>query len=267
MQSVLFSIFFMAILAVSLVILFKFVIRRTTIIEGEKGLMYVNGKFIKVLEPGAYWFMPLLTIIQKLDIRPRFVAIPGQEILSADGIAIKISLAAHYQIVDPISAVQKAQKFQDSVYFELQLALREIISSADIDTILKNRNELSHALTAKTEVNIQNLGIKLISVNFKDIMFPGKLKEVFAQVVSARQQGLAMLEKARGETAALRSLANAAKMIEANPHLLHMRLVQVLSQSSGNTLVFGMPSASPMAMGLSNQPGTKESRQPATGPD
>ena len=78
----------------------------------------------------------------------------------------------------------------------------------------------------------------------KDIMFLEKRKEIFTQVVSARKEGLAALEKARGETAALRSLANAAKMLEDNPHLMQPRFVQALGNSSGNTLILGMPSQS-----------------------
>lgn len=73
-------------------------------------------------------------------------------------------------------------------------------------------------------------------------MFPGNLKQMFAQVVKARKEGQAALEKARGETAALRNLANAAKMIESHPNLLNLRLLQSVGESSGNTLVLGMPS-------------------------
>jgi regulator of protease activity HflC (stomatin/prohibitin superfamily) len=98
--------------------------------------------------------------------------------------------------------------------------------------------------------------LRLISVNLKDIMFPGKLKEIFAQVVQARKQGLAALEKARGETAALRNLANVAKMIEGNPNLLQLRLVQALGEAAGNTLILGMPSQSvpvPVSKGWSGK--------------
>jgi regulator of protease activity HflC (stomatin/prohibitin superfamily) len=105
----------------------------------------------------------------------------------------------------------------------------------------------SRKLLEMTERKARDLGLKLISVNLKDLMFPGKLKEVCAQAVSSRKEGLAILEKARGETAALRSLANAAKMLEANPHLLQLRLVQSLGQSSGNSLVFGMPPTPPVS--------------------
>ncbi|MGH9194482.1 MAG: hypothetical protein ACRD1T_01920, partial [Acidimicrobiia bacterium] len=83
----------------------------------------------------------------------------------------------------------------------------------------------------------------LLSVNLKDIMFPGDLKKMFAQVVQAQKAGLAALEKARGETAALRNLANAARMIEGNPALMQLRLLQQLAESTGNTLVLGFPSS------------------------
>lgn len=100
---------------------------------------------------------------------------------------------------------------------------------------------MSKQLMEMTEGRVGDLGLKLISVNLKDIMFPGKLKDVFAQVVSARKESLAALEKARGETAALRNLANAAKMIESNPNLMQLRLVQAIDDSSGNTFIIGVP--------------------------
>jgi len=84
----------------------------------------------------------------------------------------------------------------------------------------------------------------LLSVQVKDLMFPGPLKKVFAQVTEARQQGLAAVEKARGETAALRGPANAARLVDANPALLHLRTLQQLSASSGNTLIVGLPPGS-----------------------
>ena len=75
-------------------------------------------------------------------------------------------------------------------------------------------------------------------------MFPGKLKEIFAQVVNARQEGLAALEKARGETAAWRHLANAARMLATHPGLMQLRLIQALKESSGHTLMLGLPAQS-----------------------
>ena len=89
--------------------------------------------------------------------------------------------------------------------------------------------------------DLQSYGIELLAVDLKDIMFPGDLKRTFAQVVNARKEGQAALEKARGETAALRNLANAAGLMRDNPMLLQIRLMQQIGSSSGNTVVVGFP--------------------------
>ncbi len=238
-------------------------VRRVTILEYEKGLKYAKGKFSAVVEPGQYWYMPFFTIIQKLDVRPRFVSITGQEVLSADGVTLKVSLAANFEITDPNIAINKVMSFEQALYLELQLALREIIGTAEIDTVLSGRDEISKKLMAITEPKIAALGLKLISVDLKDIMFPGKLKEIFAQVVGARKEGLAALEKAKGETAALRNLANAAKMMEGNPNLMQLRLVQALGEASGNTLILGMPSQS-MPIPVSKEKPAKKLKGKAT---
>lgn len=238
-------------------------VRRITVLEYEKGLKYTKGKFKSVVEPGQYWYMPFFTIIQKLDVRPRFVSITGQEVLSSDGVTLKVSLAANFEITDPNIAINKVKSFQEALYLELQLALREIIGAADVDTVLSGRNEISKRLMDITEPKVTDLGLRLISVNLKDIMFPGKLKEIFAQVVNAKKEGLAALEKAKGETAALRNLANAAKMIEGNPNLMQLRLVQALGEASGNTLILGMPSHS-LAVPVPKERTTKELKGKAT---
>jgi hypothetical protein len=133
------------------------------------------------------------------------------------------------------------------LYTELQLALRQIIGSADIESLLATRDEISKKLQDITQSKARELGLRLIAVSIKDIMFPGKLKETFAQIVTARKEGQAALEKARGETAALRNLANAAKMLESNPSLMQLRALQTLGGSTGNTLILGLPpQASPI---------------------
>jgi len=230
-----------AVVVVAVVVFLHYGIRRITIIEYEKGIRYKNGRFDRVLEPGQYWYMPFFVMVEKIDVRPRIVSITGQEVLSSDGVTLKVSLAAGFEIVDPNVAVNKTHNFNESLYMELQLALREIIGAAEIETVLETRSELSRKLMGMTEDKVKVFGLRLISADVKDIMLPGKLKEIFAQVVNARQEGLAAIEKARGETAALRSLANTAKMIDTNPNLLQLRLVQTLGESSGNTLVLGMP--------------------------
>src|SRR5437016_7661945 len=110
-----------------------------------------------------------------------------------------------------------------------------------VDDLLQKRNDFGKQLLDITSAKAKEMGLRLLEVEIKDVMFPGEIKKIFTQVVKARQEGLAALERARGETAALRNLANAAHLIERNPALLQLRLLQVLGQSSGNTVVLGVP--------------------------
>ena len=82
-------------------------VRRITVLEYEQGLKYSKGSFKTVIGPGQYWYMPFFTIIRKVDARPRFVSITGQEVLSSDGVTLKVSLAANFKIVDANIAINK----------------------------------------------------------------------------------------------------------------------------------------------------------------
>lgn len=237
------------ILAVAVLVSFSILgLRRITIFEYERGLVYTNGRFTKILMPGQHWILTFFTTLLKVDIRPRFVSIPGQEVLSVDGVTLKVSLAAKYEIADPNVAINKVENYATGLYLELQMALREIVGSVKIDELLEKRETLGAKLMELASPKAQELGLKLVSINLKDIMFTGELKKIFAQVVKAQKEGLAILEKARGETAALRNLANAAKLLESNPTLMQLRLLQHLGETSGNTLVLGIPTTTPLPL-------------------
>ena len=62
-----------------------------TVFEYEKGLKYTRGRFTAVLRPGLYWVVPHFTTIRKVDVRPTFVSLSGQEVLSSDGVPLESS--------------------------------------------------------------------------------------------------------------------------------------------------------------------------------
>jgi len=133
--------------------------------------------------------------------------------------------------------VVSSTSFQEQVYLLLQIELRDLVSAVPIVDLLVKRKEIGDHLLDTSKEKAAQLGIELLSVGVRDIMFPGDLKNIFAQVVSARNEGLAALERARGESAALRHLANTAKLLENNPALYQLRLLQALSSTSGNTIL------------------------------
>jgi len=211
--------------------------------EWERGLRYSHGRFMRVLEPGQYWIFTYSTSVTRIDVRPQIGISVGQEVLSADNVAVKISVAFRYRVVDPVRATHDQQNYQQALYLLVQIAIREIVAVYPIEDLLERRLELDKMLLDRTKQGFQELGLDLTGINIRDITFPGELKKIFAQVVKARKEGLAALERARGETAALRNLANAARLLEDNPALLRLRTIQALGDSAGNTLVLNLSGA------------------------
>lgn len=227
--------------------------QRVTVYEFQRGLKYVGGRFKAVLPPGQYWTYRPTTFIDLVDIRRAFLPVQGQEVLTRDGAALKVTLAAEYEMTDPVVARCQTADFHTAAYVHLQLALRESVCGLTTDQLLQERSTLGEQVAALCRPQFEALGLKLHAVAIKDVMLPTDLKKAYADVVKAQKEGQASLERARLETAALRSLANGARMIEEQPALLQLRWIQAISQSSGNTVVIG--AAAPATAGKPKKTG------------
>jgi len=209
--------------------------------DHERGLRYNRGRLKGLLDPGAYLQFRPVSEIRVFDVRPAFVTIDGQDVLTADGVNLRISLVARYLVGDPAAAVGGDQDYRRALHIILQLGLREALSGRTADEILAARAELGPAVMERSAAALARVGVELLSVDVRDLMLPAELKRAFAGVVAARKEGEIALERARGETAALRNLANAARMLEDHPGLVQLRLLQEIGGSTSNTVVIGMP--------------------------
>lgn len=212
--------------------------QRVTVFEYQHALRFSRGRFVSALTPGSYWIFSPDTVIELIDARPRVVTVSGQEVLSADGVSLKVSLLLDYRVSDPQRATLEAADFEEALYAAAQSALREAIGERPMEEVLTARGELGARMRTQIDPSAEALGVELRGVSVKDIMFPGALKEVFAQTARAKQEAQAALERARGESAALRHLANASRLLESHPSLYPLRVLQ--SAAEGGTLVVNM---------------------------
>lgn len=215
------------------------------IFQYEKGLRFLKGKFHSLLEPGKYTFYRFNNSVTRIDMRKMTVSVPGQEILTSDNICIKITAGAIFEVCDPFRAVNTVDNYLTYLYSLIHMNCRSIIGALTADELMSKRADIAEKLLQTTSPAALEAGIKLVDARIRDITFPGELKGVFAKVVAAQKEGQALLERARGESAALRSLANSSKLLDENPNLMQLRLIQALGQSSGHTVVLGGP---PMPM-------------------
>ena len=119
---------------------------KVVIFEFQRGMLYREGRFIRVLEPGRYLLRARDTLVRPVDIRPAFVTIPGQEVLSSDGVTLKVSIVAQYEVADLDVAFNKTQDAMSALYLTLQMALRDIVGGAKIDELLGNRSRFAEGL-------------------------------------------------------------------------------------------------------------------------
>lgn len=211
--------------------------------EGYAGLLYQRGKFVEVLRAGEHVRWGRKFTLGVADLRKTSLLVAGQEVLTSDNIGIKTSLLVTYQVTDPAKAAHETQNWQGDLYNATQVALRAIVGSVAMEALLGQRLDVGAQLFVRVKADAEKIGINVLTIEVKDVMLPNDLKRAFADVLKAKQEGQAALERARGESASLRNLANAARVLEGNPALQNLRLMQSLTaaQNAGNTFVLGMP--------------------------
>ena len=249
MESVLITlILLVALIALVVALLFwprRGLLARVVVHDYERGLRYQGGKLSGLLNPGAYTILRPIAEIRVLDVRPVWLLVEGQEVPTKDGVAVKVSMAARYVIGDAVTTVTADQDYRRAFYLVLQLALREAIAGRTVEEALEPRVAIGQELLQRCAADATTLGLELLSVAVRDVMVPGELKRAYAAVLTARKDGEAALERARGETASLRNLANSARLLDDSPGLLRLRALQEVGKSTGNTIMLGLDGGSP----------------------
>lgn len=212
--------------------------RRFVVRAWERAVVLRDGVIVETLGAGAHRRWTARIVVHRVDMRPWVLQVPLQEVPTADGVTVKVTVAAQARVVDPVARLTAAVEGIELLYLRVQVALRETIASATLDEVVSGRRTVGARLVEAVG-DTADTGITLERVEIKDIVLPSELKRAQAEVLLARAEGAAGLERARGEAAALRTLANAARLATETPALIELRLVQELGRTSGHTVVFG----------------------------
>ena len=212
--------------------------------DGYAGLLYHEGKLVATLAPGRHVRWGKNYRISPVETRKTLLQVAGQEVLSADNVGVKLSIVLTTQIVDAAKSVQAADNYAAHIYSATQAAVRSVVAGVTMDALLTQRVAIGAQLRDIIAPQAEAVGVQVHAVEVRDVMLPGELRKAFSEVLKTKQEGLAALERARGESAALRNLANAARLIESQPALISLRFLQTLEASdAGRTIVMNDLSA------------------------
>jgi regulator of protease activity HflC (stomatin/prohibitin superfamily) len=216
-----------------------------TVMDWQRVLLFTDGRFTRILPPGRHRFRPARATVHTVDVRQRATVVPGQELLTSDGITLKLSVLAVWAISDPLAYLMAWSDTEQAVYAQIQLAVRDAVAAAGYDEIIADRSRVSAGLLEATAAQIGGLGIELTSVTVKDLMLPAELRRAATETLLARENGRAELERARAEAASLRALANTGRLLEEHPALLQLRTIQAAG-TPGTTIVLNTDPARPL---------------------
>lgn len=181
--------------------------RREIIIKDtHRGLYYKDGILVKTLGAGRYvipfhinwgFFRNPKIEITLVDIRERDLTIKGQEILTADKVAIRVSIIVQFRVIDPRAATHEVQDYENRLYSDVQLAARRSLASMSLEQILTNRNQLSEDILQDVQEVASRYGVSILRADVKDLLFPGNLQEIMNKVLATERLSQAQLVEAR----------------------------------------------------------------------
>ncbi len=174
--------------------------------DTHRGIYYKDGVFLKILNAGRYiipvhlnwgfWRIPKIEITL-VDVRERDLTIKGQEILTADKVAIRVSIIVQFRVVDAFAAIHEVENYENRLYSDVQLAARRSLASMSLEQILTNRNQLSEDILQDVQEVASRYGISILRADVKDLIFPGNLQEIMNKVLATERLSQAQLVEAR----------------------------------------------------------------------
>ncbi|HPT50547.1 MAG TPA: slipin family protein [Accumulibacter sp.] len=196
------------------------------------GLLRIDGVQQPLLSPGvsAYWRFNRDLHLELVDMRWQSMEVSGQEILTRDKVGLRLNLAATWRFDDVSTAFDKLAKPAEHLYRELQFGLRAAVGTRNLDELLENKQLIDEVVSDHVAKKLAGFGLEIGGVGVKDIVLPGEMKAILAQVVEAGKAAEANVIRRREETAATRSLLNTAKVMEDNPTALRLKELETLER-------------------------------------
>ena len=212
--------------------------------EYKRALKFRFGKYIKTLQPGFRWIIPVVETIQIVDIRVITQNIVSQEVMTADNVPCSIDGVVFFRINDPEKAVLEVEEYNFAIAQLSQAALRDVCGKVELDTILSKREEMGRNIKDIVERETKEWGIEINDVKIKDIQLPENMRRMMANQAEAERSRRARIILALAEEQAAGKLLEAGKLIDQSPSAIKLRLYQTLSNiaaEKNSTIIFPFP--------------------------
>lgn len=212
--------------------------------EYERGVKFTLGKYSGLMNPGIRIVLPVIQMWERVDIRIKAVDVPDQDCITKDNISVNVNAVVYYKVSDASKAILEVEHFNFALSQLAQTTMRNIVGEVELDELLTKRDQISDKIQQIIDKATDPWGIKVDSVDLKDITLPQDMKRVIGKQAEAEREKRAVIIKAEGEVIAAKNMSIAAKTLATAEGALHLRTLQTLndlSSDQSNTVIFAVP--------------------------
>jgi regulator of protease activity HflC (stomatin/prohibitin superfamily) len=208
--------------------------------EYERGVVFRLGKLIAAKGPGVIFLIPIVDRVVKMDLRIVTIDVPKQEIMTKDNVPATVDAVIYFRVIDPNAAVVKVENFWKATSLIAQTTLRSVLGQSALDELLSQRDTINQKLQEIIDRQTEPWGIKVTSVEIKDVALPDSMKRAMAKQAEAERERRAKIVNAEGEFQAAEKMVQAANLISREPIALQLRYLQTMREmaSEHNTTTF-----------------------------
>jgi regulator of protease activity HflC (stomatin/prohibitin superfamily) len=217
--------------------------------EYERAVVFRLGRLLGDKGPGIVLLIPGIDRMVRVDLRTVTFDVPPQDLITRDNVPAKVNAVTYFQVVDPVKAVVAVERYRAATSQIAQTTLRSVLGKADLDMLLSERERLNEALQKIIDEQTDPWGIKVTTVEIKDVGIPQAMQHAMARQAQAERERRAKVINAEGEFQAAARLSEAADVISQNPTTLQLRYLQTLSEigvNQNSTIVFPLDLVKPL---------------------
>jgi len=212
--------------------------------EYERGVVFRLGRLIGAKGPGLVLLIPVVDRMERISLRTVTYNIPPQDVITRDNVTARVNAVTYFHVVDPNEAVVEVENFLTATSQIAQTTLRSVLGKAELDTLLSERDRLNEDLQRIIDEQTEPWGIKVTTVEIKDVEIPSTMQRAMARQAEAERERRAKIINAEGEFQAAAKLGEAADLISRNPTTIQLRYLQTLNEigvNQNSTVVFPLP--------------------------
>jgi regulator of protease activity HflC (stomatin/prohibitin superfamily) len=213
--------------------------------EYERAVVFRLGKLLPQPKgPGIALVFAPIDRMARVSLRTIVMDVPAQDIITRDNVSVKVNAVVYFRVMDPRKAIVEVESYHYATSQLAQTTLRSVLGQVELDDLLSERERLNAQLQQILDQHTEPWGIKVASVEVKQVDLPPDMQRAMAKQAEAEREKRAKIVHAAGELEASEKLAQAAQIIATQPVTITLRYLQTLTEiasEKNSTIIFPLP--------------------------